>query len=271
MAIVPERPSDLPDFELPPLNEVVIGIQFNPPKGYQQVYAGDVWGLFRSEFSKVEEREPLAPVFETFGLPAKGRQLGVVTGPSHDRFWFVRPDGAELIQFQQDRLLHNWRKVEDEKNEYPRFEGMMSRFSSEVQKLENYFNEEFSQPLQINQCEVSYVNHIPFESNDGGKVSDWLRFIDFGEREPEDFSLGFREVIQDDEGQSQGRLTCEFKIGIKNDGRRVIVMTLTARGAPKDPTKESAYELLNVGRILIVSRFADLTTEMAHKEWRRLR
>ena len=271
MANIQPRPPDLPDFESPPLNEVVLGVQFNPAKGYRQINAGEVWGLFRSEFSEVEEREPLPPVFETFGLPARGVRFGMVTGPSHDRFWFVRPDGTELIQFQQDRLLHNWRKVGNEENTYPRFEGMMARYCDEVEKLEEYFSGLSTQSLLITQCEVSYINHIPFDLADERKASDWLRFVDFGEYEPEEFSLGFREIIRDAGGDPQGRLSCECKTALTQRGERVILVTLTARGAPADATKESAFDFLAKGRGLIVSRFADLTTDAAHVEWRRIK
>ncbi len=271
MANLPERPDELPDFESPPLNEVVLGVQFNPPKGYRQINAGEVWGLFRSEFSEVEEREPLAPVFETFGRPTSGVQFRMMAGPSHARFWFVRPDGTELIQFQQDRFLHNWRKAGKEESRYPRFEGIMSRFCDELEKLEEYFGGLSSQSLLINQCEISYVNHIPFELTDGRKASDWLRFVNFGEREPEDFSMSFREVIRDALGQPQGRLACEFNTAITPRDERIILMSLTARGAPAVATKESAFDFLTKGRRLIVSRFADLTTDAAHLEWGRIK
>lgn len=271
MANISDRPADLPDFESPPLSEVVIGIQFNPPRGYQQINACGVWEMFSDEFPRVEEREPLAPAFETFGLPARGAQLNLKSGPTHDRFWFMRPDGYELIQFQQDRLLHNWRKLGAEENEYPRFETMMGRFYEEVQKLEKYVDGLSSQSLLINQCEITYVNHIPFENADGKNASYWLRFVDFGDNEPEDFSLSFREIIPDDEGQPQGRLTSDFKIGVTQDGRRVIAMTLTARGAPKHQTLDSAIDFLTKGRALIVSRFSELTTDQAHKEWGRIK
>ncbi len=271
MAHIPKRPADLPDFEAPPINEVVLGVQFSPPKGYRQINAGEVWGLFRSGFPKVEEHEPIAPMFETFGLPARLVKFEVMPGPVHDRFWFVRPDGTELIQFQQDRLLHNWRKVGNEENEYPRFEAMMTQFRDELEKLGEYFGKLSPQSLFISQCEITYVNHIPFELADRQKVSDWLHFVDFGGPEPEDFSIGFREIIRDADGPPWGRLTCECQIAITQKGKRIIVMSLTARGAPTDNSKESAFEFLAKGRSLIVSRFADLTTKAAHVKWRRTR
>ena len=269
MSNAESRPEHLPDFSNPPLNEVVLGVQFNPPKAYQQIYAGEVWGLFRSAYPRVEEHSPIAPAFETFGLPTKSMQFGVITGASHDRFWFLRPDGDELIQFQHDRLLHNWRKIANQTNEYPRFESMITKFRGELGQLQEYFNKLSPQQLSINQCEISYINHIQFEADKSTRASDWLRFVEFGNAEPEDFTVAFREVITDDAGKPQGRLMCESQIGIKPDGQRIIVMTLTARGAPKSPAIESALEFLAKGREIIVTRFAEHTTEEAHKRWGR--
>lgn len=265
------RPDDLPDFRNPPLNEVVLGVQFNPPQGYQQIYAGEVWNLFRKEFPNVEEQLPIPPSFETFGLPSKGKQLGFVTGATHDRFWFLRPDGDELIQFQQDHLLHNWRKVGEGTNIYPRFESMIERFRGEMNLLEGYMNGLTPQALSINQCEISYINHIAPPDEQPLFVSDWLRFVNFDHKEPDDFTLGFREVIHDAEDKPQGRLICEALQGIKADRWPVIQMTLTVRGAPKENTIESAFEFLAKGRELIVRKFAELTTDEAHIKWERVR
>ena len=71
------RPEHLPDFESPPLDELVLGVQFSPLPGYSAVFAKDVWGLFRQQFPRVEEKPALDPVFETFGgtSPPPGMQL----------------------------------------------------------------------------------------------------------------------------------------------------------------------------------------------------
>ena len=59
--------------------------------------------------------------------------------PEHSRYWFVSLSEDELLQFQKDRLLHNWRKVDDRTNEYPRFETLIDKFEKELRKLETYF------------------------------------------------------------------------------------------------------------------------------------
>src|ERR1700733_6587763 len=131
------RPKHLPDYNQPPINEVYLGIQFSKPNGYQQIYAGEVWSLFKKKFPLVEEHPPLPPVFETFGLPQKAQvNFGIITnGASHDRFWFVSENKEQLLQFQNDRFLHNWRKASDENSPYPHFEEIIKEFENEVSTL----------------------------------------------------------------------------------------------------------------------------------------
>jgi uncharacterized protein (TIGR04255 family) len=269
------RPEHLPDFRRPPLNEVVLGVQFKPARGYQQIRAGEVWSLYRSNFPNNQELPPLPPMFETFGPAAVlGGQInfGFATGTAHNRFWFLSPNKDELIQFQQDRLLHNWRKVGDQTNEYPRFERMVVNFENELRLLEQYFSGLVPQKLEINQCEISYINHIL--SPDGETpiyVKDWLRFLDFGrEDQPEDFAINFRTTIRAAEGKPQGRLITEAATGVNQGGRHIIALTLTARGAPAGTDIPGALEFLKSGRELIVTTFAKITTDSAHRQWERV-
>lgn len=265
------RPEHLPDFLDPPLNEVVLGVQFNPPRAYQQILSGEVWKLYRAEHPSVQEQPALTPTFETFGLPSSSAQLKLFSGALHDRFWFLTAGDDELIQFQQDRLLHNWRKVGDGTNEYPRFEAMVERFEGELDKFERYVGSLAPQTLQITQCEVTYINHISAQSNEPLIVGDWLRPLSF--QAPvlaDDFSLTFRQVIHDDDGKPHGRLIVEAVTAFK-ENRSLIVLNITVRGAPKEATIRSAIDFICKGRELIVTRFAQLTTEAAHKRWERVK
>ena len=270
-----KRPDNLPDFRSPPLNEVVLGVQFAPPSGYQQIFAGEVWRLFKDKYPQVQEQAPLTPVFETFGLPSSpftGQlSLGLMSGAMHNRFWFLREEGDELIQFQQDRLLHNWRKVADEISEYPRFEHMIGKLCEELEQLEFYMNGIAPQTLNINQCEVSYINHILVDVDSELNAANWLSFFKFEHNQPEDFNLSFREVILDSAGKPQGRLTVDAVIGLNQNGQKIIQLNLSARGAPKKADIDSAQDFICLGRELIVNRFAELTTDFAHKKWGRIK
>jgi len=175
------------------------------------------------------------------------------------------------VQFQQDRLLHNWRKIGYQTNEYHRFEKIISTFESEIHLVNNYFVTLAGKPAAINQCEISYINHIPLEGKaHKTNAVDWLRFIQFKGSEPEDFSIVFRKTIQALDGRPQGRLTTEAVLVIDVKGQEIIVLTLTARGAPVDQTSDSALEFLKLGREIIVRSFADITTDSAHTFWERV-
>lgn len=266
-----KRPIDLPEFANPPLNEVVLGVQFDPPVGYQQIRAGEVWRLYSENFPNVQELPPLSPSFETFGpqgLPQLN--LGIVTGASHDRFWFVSPDGDQLIQFQNDRLLHNWRKMDSNSNFYPRFEGIFESFSGELSALNEYMSSlaPDRSDLRIRQCEISYINHIYPQGDQPSGVSSWLDFIKFAE-DPSDFSCSFRSVIQSAEGKPVGRLICEAASAFGPRGA-FIALTLTVRGMPSATSVESALEFLTTGRDIIVRRFAKITTDSAQLAWGRM-
>lgn len=267
------RPPKLPNFLSPPLNEVVLGVQFSPPHGYQQIRAGEVWNIFKERYPKVVEMQALQPTFETFGLSLQQLsmkpQFDFVIGGTHDRFWFVESDGNQLIQFQQDRLLHNWRKINGNDKDYPRFEAMISSFENELQELESYFNSLQPQTLSINQCEISYINHLPFNRDSNDSYSDWLSFLKFSKPPPENFTFSFREVIKDSDGTPRGRLYVESALGTLNDDSEIIGLTLTFKGAPPATNINSALEFISFGRNVVVQKFAELTTNQAHKFWER--
>jgi len=211
----------------------------------------------------------LPPSFETFGPQASLFSFGPINGPMHNRFWFTSTTGDEIIQFQNDRLLHNWRKVGDQSNEYPRFDTIVTKFLSEARSLEEFFSSITPQTLRIRQCELSYVNHIKDCSIEKIKVSDWLKVLLFPSFEPDDFALSFRKTIRSSDGGPIGRLTCESSTAVEPSGRHFISLTLTARGVPEQQSIASALEFLARGRDVIVNTFAEVTTDSAHRVWER--
>lgn len=265
------RPENLPDFEMPPLDEVVLGVQFVPPPRYRQIYAGAVWDLYRSEFPLVEEQIAIAPAFETFGV-TRGPSFNfeVINGPAQNRFWFLAEDGHELIQFQQDRLLHNWRRLDKEASVYPRFETMVTKFERELNQLQTFFEGLGQRALEINQCEVTYINHIAMEGPSGLTPDEAIKLINFGGKKAEAFDLRFAERIDSDGGSPIARMHYRASIGQKtNTGEPVCYLELTVRGAPEANDIQSAIEFLEMARRKIVTQFAEVTSERAHEVWRR--
>lgn len=263
------RPSHLPDYGAPPLNEVVVGIQFRPAEGYQQIRAGEVWALYKDHFPKVEEHQRLPPQFETFGpLMPERAQFQFVEGAEHDRFWFLNDDGEELIQFQSDRLLHNWRH--QSAKPYPRFETMVSEFESQAVRLERYFSSLKPQKIDITQCEVSYINHFDVTNDSGfNGISDYVRLISFPST-PEDMAFRYRRPIFDKDGNKSGRFYCECTSALTRQGKPIFSMTLTVRGSPNGSGINDAIAFLRLGRDMIVEEFTTITTDKAHRLWERI-
>ena len=262
-------PLDLPDFVQPPLNEVVLGVQFDPPAGYQQIRAGEVWALFKKDFPKVNELPALPPSFETFG-PTHGMPIhfGMLTGSPHNRFWFMSENENEIVQFQNDRLLHNWRKRGVENQTYPRFEKIIRNFESELELFYNYIQCLHPQNLIIRQCEISYINIIEYDPK-ATTPSDWLSYVNFPAAQPDDFVFTFRRTIFSRDNRPRGRLICETGMSSSPEGGSAIRLTLIVRGLPETPDIKSALEFFSQGREMIVRTFAEITTDSAHQIWKR--
>lgn len=267
------RPAHLPDYKKPPLNEVVLDVQFSPIPGYKLIHSGEIWSLFRERFSEIQEHPPIPPAFETFGPQEPSRPgLEFVHGPIHPRFWFVEPGETELIQFQPDRLIHNWRNLGKGAGKYPHYEHIASEFDEELRQLDSYFYSKFSQKLNFNQCEIGYINHIEFDedwSTDSPK--EIFRLLHFEERDQvTDFSLSFRRVIKSENGEPYARLVVDIRKAVAGQSKPTFLAHIRVRGLPERATIPGVLEFMAKGRELIVNTFTDITTKKAHKRWERI-
>ncbi|WP_113154838.1 TIGR04255 family protein [Nitratireductor sp. OM-1] len=270
----PGRPEQLPDFESPPINEVVLGVQFEPIPGYHLAHLTEIWNLFRKRYSKVEYQPPLPPVFEAFGArPAQPGGVSFQFGPpfDHPRCWFISEDWHELIQFQPTRFLFNWRQVDGRGGEYPRYESVRGSFSKEFQELDKYCRSTFGSGLQVNQCEITYINRIYGASpKELPNAHEWLSFLRFDDKKIEGYGGGFTEVLRDESG-AHARLFTSVNSAADNRGHPMIVVDLTVRGLPKGEGLDQTLEFMDQGRNIIVESFTKITTSYAHKRWGRVK
>jgi hypothetical protein len=273
------RASDLPDYASPPVTEVVISLQFEPVGGLRAVHLGLLWQEFRERYPRTEEHPPLAPVFEAFpgtGQPRISVQFQVLDAPPVPRVWFLNDPGTRLLQVQQDRFIHNWRKV-GEGGAYPRYEGIRQTFADELEVFRRFLEREGLGTLRPNQCEVTYLNHIvPGEcwQRPGqleGVVTVWASGGSDGFLpEPEEARLTVCYVIPGPGGAPIGRLHGTLSPARrKADGQPILVLDLTARGRPSDEEIEGALGFIDLGREWIVRGFTSLTTPCQHRAWGR--
>lgn len=269
------RPPDLPEFTSPPLTEVYLSVQFGTSAGWREIFAREVWSLFEKDFPNVEEQPPLPPVFEVFGAqgaPALRVNLQPLVGPLHTRYWFLSATGSELIQFQSDRFLHNWRKIVAPGSDYPRFDAILAKFKSELVALEAFYQQKGFGPLVPNQCELAYLNQMPLTDERGQPLaaSFYFRTLDLTlAGEPAEFSLRLRQRIAGEPARPAGRLHIEANTVTGEADKPALALNLTVRGTPPKPTIPGAIQFLDEARGRIVRTFAAITSDAAHQEWGR--
>lgn len=262
-----KRPDSLPDFSDPPLVEVVLGVQFAPVPRYASVHSKGVWELFKNEFPKIAEHSILEPQFETFGGAnvQSGPRIQLSGAPIGSRLWFVSSDENNLLQFQPDRFIANWRK-QPTSVPYPRYEWISDSLEKNLKKLEKHLLTEFSYEMDINQAEISYINIVPVD--DFSSLSEWFNIWDGKKLNFEAFNCNFNEVVKDESGNPIARLKYDLQTAFSASGKdKVFRLSLTYKGKPAKNDIFSAMEFFAQGRQLIVKRFDDLITQNAQQHW----
>ncbi|MFN0171443.1 MAG: TIGR04255 family protein [Bryobacteraceae bacterium] len=271
--MVTTRKDDLPDFENPPVVETVLSVQFEPLTALRTAHLGILWEKFRARYPKVEDHPPLDSVSEQFPevpRPRLGLQLQTFDRQPVPRMWFIADQGNEMIQVQPDRFVKNWRK-EGLDERYPRYEAGKKSFERDFTVFEEFLTENRLGAPHVNQCEVTYVNHIT--AGEG-----WRDFGDFeqifvfwkgvaGEipGSGEDIRVRLRFIIPSPEGKPVGRLHVDVQPAFRtSDKRPMYVFHLTARGQVGE-----SFDFFDLGRRWIVKSFAALTTPLMHEVWKR--
>lgn len=274
------RPADLPDFTNPPVTEVALGVQFNSIERFLTPHVGLLWETLREQFPTVEEHPPVAPSFETFGQgPQVGGNFGfhLQSFFRMPRMFFVKRNKTQLLQFQRDRFVHNWRKIGDE-DPYPRFETMLSTFETGLQRFSTFLDEFSLGAMVPNQCEVTYINHVPLDSGETifdaftrlfGTLLSSTTVRNLGS--PEDARILLCYVIRNEDQAPIGRLTVSAEPARTSDRTNIIQLSLTARGALTEPAISAVSKLLAIGREKIVYGFTDITSPAMHARWGRLK
>jgi len=264
----------LPEFDSPPVVETVLSVQFEKLRAMQAVHFGLFWRKMQSHFPKTEERPALSPVFERFPEPilrGARMQFEAMEVPELPRLWLHNEAGTEMIQVQNDRFIKNWRKT-GEKDHYPRYElAIKPAFQRDFTKFQSFLAEENLGEIKINQCEVTYVNHIV--CGEGWQtLGDIDHIFTFWNRPQspvpgvaEDLGMRVRFPITDAQGLPIGRLHVDVQPALRaTDNRPMYVMNLTARGLCG-----TDFEFFDIGRRWIVQCFERLTTANMHRIWRK--
>lgn len=266
---------DLPEFNEPPVIETVLSVQFVPLQNFSILHYGMYWAKIRADYPEFSIQPPIAHIIEQFEEEQKqvSPQIGFefIAAPEV-RYWFIDPPKNRLIQVQKDRFIHNWRKLKDD-DIYPRYDHLKPKFKEEWQRFCQYLEDEKIGIPDVNQCEVTYINHIEVGKGwkslgDVDKVfSYWTgKASEAFLPKPEKVDLNVRYVMP----EKKGRLHIVMRPAIRpQDAKEILSLELTARGRPNSSRLEDILEWFDLGHECIVRGFTDFTTKEMHKIWGR--
>ncbi|MBK6688774.1 MAG: TIGR04255 family protein [Deltaproteobacteria bacterium] len=257
--------------------EVALGVQFEPLGGLGIPLMAQFWEQIRDRFPKWTQHPLIPAAMESFGSPM-AVPLNVSFSLRNDpmiRSMFEDIAGNHLIQVQNDRFVHNWKKEQDQSLVYPRYPVVRKNFEAAFQHFAKFAGEHGLGEPVATLCEVAYVNHVP-----ASKV--WGRYGQLGEvlasfsghttdgflAEPEGVDLNLRYVIPDLDGRPVGRLHVAARPVIRRvDGTPMFKLDLTARTLVEDRGLTGALGALDKGHDFLVNAFRSITTKKMHEVW----
>ncbi len=267
----------LPSFAHPPVSEVALSVQFDKVPALRSFQLCTLWKQFSEQFSRFEEHPPLDPVVEQLKMGPQSHRIefSLMQLPEVPRYFFITKSGNELIQVQQDRFGHNWRKT-GEGDEYPRYERIREQFKANLEVFCEFLAAERLGRFAPTQADITYVNHIV--SGEGwekfGEIQkvvnvQALEYSDSFLTEAESVSHSERHIIRTGD-KPIGRLHITVEPGYRVADRKPILnLTLVARGYPISGNIDGVLSFLDLGREYIVRGFASITRSEMHKIWGR--
>ena len=273
---------DLPNFDDPPVGEVVLSVQFPKIEIFQAAHFGQFWDVLgTAKYPATETHPPLPPTVERFDSPAGSPKVSVQFRelPPIPRVWFVNTDGTHLIQVQPDRFTCNWRKIRAD-DRYPRYDQVRAQFDTAWKSFVDFLLDQklVSTSPEIIQCEVGYINHIAQSGvwsnyREASKVLTLLsgdsQLASCLTQEAVSLATSYAIRVHESEAEAPiGRLHLEFGPGMHTEtGRQIFILHLLARGLLKAAGTGDNLEFLDLGRKVIVNSFALISTERMHKVW----
>ncbi|UCC30924.1 MAG: TIGR04255 family protein [Phycisphaerales bacterium] len=266
----------LPKFDNPPVVETVMSVQFAPLADFSPPYAGWYWKhCLGDQWTRVDLASPLPDQSERFEDEARWRRPGIRVelspAPEPVRVQIVQDDDERMIQIQKTRFIYNWRK---RGSTYPSYATLRPEFDGQLAKFSAFIEQARLGALEPNQWEMTYVNHIE-KGVLWDRPDDWPNVLpgfytvgpSVSGRRFESFGGEWHMVIE----PNRGRLHVAVRHGKIGEpgGAEVLVLQLTARGPLGQEKARDLDSGLRLGHETIVRSFAAMTSDVAHRHWRR--
>lgn len=242
------------DFSDPPITEVVLGLQFERLESLTAAHHGLFWNSLRAQYPHVRDDVPLPVLVE--GQKDEDGEQGMTR--FHARTLMEDAARSRLLQIQDDRFHHNWKKTKGEA--YPKYDEIRGSFLNMWQAFEAFCSAEGIGTPTPTQYEMTYQNQIE-EGDDAWHPVEALAWFDI----PRGADVG--ASIRLDAAECAGNLYfTATSARRKTDGKQLIILELTLRGRP---TAEHGGlgAWCDRARRRIVETFLSCTTDSARARW----
>ncbi len=254
------KKSNLADYDLPPVIEVVYGVKFAPLKGWMLPHIGAFWQQVSDEFPRCEHAPPIGDTIV----------IDPATGIPVSRVWLINNTDDRLIQLQPGRFLFNWRGRESA-GPYPRYETLSKVFFGLFRDFRSFIKKHGLDDMEIIEYELTYINHISeqegwiFPEHIGrvvGQLAWHDRQYDFL---PRPAKMGWQAEFT--LHKEFGRLLVKLNPARHaKDDKQLLVLELSARGLPAGAPLNEMKRWFSHAHEWIVRGFEDLTSDEAQKE-----
>jgi uncharacterized protein (TIGR04255 family) len=253
------------DFERPPVVETSIGFHFTPIQGWTILQYGLLWEKFKSKYPTAEFNPPVGDLQLQLGPSANFSNVPI-------RVCFVDSANANLIQVQNNLVLHNWRRSSPS-SLYQHYARTREALQSDWQVFRGFLDQQSLKFTQIVRCEASYFNHLV-------QGEDWLEFSELPTLFPAWKGLETKGVLAKPHmigisawyARDQGMIQIASQPALRQtDGKQIIQLTITVNGLPASQGDKGLFECLDACHSAAVSAFAEFTSEEMQLRWGRSR
>lgn len=262
------------DFRSPPIQEVSYSIQFKEKEDFHIGFLGLLWDVFRAEFPNLQHAQRISHEVERFGVSVAKPMFQLLDHREAPCIWMVSPKEERLLQIQNDMFVLNWRKYHNPVLEYPRFEVLIDEYKALLNQFTDFLQKNGLGGLEIDQVQVTNVNHILETDNQAGEIFEGLN-CGVGISDDlclENYSFKMNHVLNRDSNPI-GRLhTTAQRVRVKQDGEEVPAFRLTfvARSNVKKSQGAdlgTALDTIAFLRNNINMAFKKLTNSKMHQHW----
>jgi uncharacterized protein (TIGR04255 family) len=246
----------LPDYQNPPLNEIAIGILFEPLNQWQTRHVGQFWSEVSKEYPATEDQPPILDVEQAPRLQHLPR-----------RTFLVSQDQNFVIQLQESRFLFNWRKRKDD-DVYPRFDAFFQKFLQAWAAFSKFVERERLGQLKPIRYELSYINHLEQTDKPVATTAEqYVRMFDWSTLHatflppPSGINTIWTFQLPEPLGVGQANLGQ----GKRADGREVLVFIMSCVGAASP--RVSMNDWFAAAHQWLTRGFSELITESAQQAW----